>query len=130
MASSTIPAPQQVSQAVGRPLSRVDGRLKVTGQARYTIPPDNPFAGGGGAPEIFAYGLRNPWRYGFDRATGALWLGDVGQNSFEEVDIIVRGGNYGWSCYEGFAPFNQQQACPPSEARRSLTVSTGSCSTR
>jgi len=106
--------PQKNGQNTNALLGKVL-RLNVTGQARYTIPPDNPFAGGGGAPEIWAYGFRNPWRYSFDRATGALWLGDVGQNSFEEVDVVVKGGNYGWSCYEGFAPFNQQQACPPSE---------------
>jgi glucose/arabinose dehydrogenase len=107
--------PQRNGQNTNALLGKVL-RLNVTGQARYTIPSDNPFAGGGVAPEIWAYGLRNPWRYSFDRATGALWLGDVGQNSFEEVDVIVRGGNYGWSCYEGFAQFNQQQNCPPAEA--------------
>jgi hypothetical protein len=68
----------------------------------YTNPPDNPFVGVDGADEIYAVGVRNPWRWSFDRGgTNQLWAGDVGQNSVEEVDIITRGGNYGWRVYEG-----------------------------
>src|SRR5207244_2266717 len=62
-----------------------------TGDAAYAIPPGNPFATGGGAPEVWLYGLRNPWRMSFDRATGDLWIGDVGQSSFEEVDVARAG---------------------------------------
>ena len=76
------------------------------GDLPYGIPADNPFAdGSGGAPEVYAYGLRNPWRFQFDRDTGALWAGDVGQREREEVNRIERGGNYGWPIREGATCF-------------------------
>ena len=75
-------------------------RLDVSGGG-YTVPPSNPFGS-----EIYAYGLRNPWRFSFDRASGDLWAADVGQGRWEEVDRIVSGGNYGWNVMEGLECFN------------------------
>lgn len=91
-------------------------RIDVNSGTPYGIPPTNPFASNarcpaagrssGECPEIFAYGLRNPWRFAFDHANGDLWVADVGQGLFEEVDLVTNGGNYGWRCREGAHDYN------------------------
>ncbi len=82
------------------------------GQLNYAIPPDNPFVGTTGLDEIWVYGIRNPWRISFDRLTGDFWIGDVGQNLWEEVDMIPAGTpggmNFGWNCQEANHPYSPQ----------------------
>lgn len=89
-------------------------RIDVNTGETYTVPPDNPFVGRDDAlPEIWHYGLRNPWRFSFDRATGAMLIGDVGQWDWEEIDYqpVGQGGlNYGWSAYQGNHPYLDQPA--------------------
>jgi glucose/arabinose dehydrogenase len=99
--------PQRNGQNPGALLGkilRIDVDHPAAGKP-YGIPADNPFAAGGGAPEVFVRGLRNPWRWSFDRATGDLWIGDVGEAQVEELDVLPagaqRGANLGWSAYEG-----------------------------
>lgn len=77
----------------------------------YGIPADNPFvADTTGSDEVYAYGLRNPWRFSFD-AAGNLWVGDVGQGRIEEVDIVTKGGNYGWNTMEGSSCYDPSSGC-------------------
>jgi len=86
-------------------------RIDVNTDSLYKIPQDNPFIGKQAKPEIWAYGLRNPWRFSFDRKTGQLFAADVGQNKFEEVNIIEKGGNYGWRIMEATHCFDPEVNC-------------------
>ena len=108
----TIGNAQSTNTLLGKML-RIDVNA-ITASTRYQIPPSNPFAASGtpcntngtsgsatSCAEIFAIGMRNPWRWSFDRATAQLWVADVGQGAIEEVDRVDLGGNYGWRCFEG-----------------------------
>jgi glucose/arabinose dehydrogenase len=96
---------QNMSSLLGKIL-----RLNVDQGELYTIPPDNPYAQGDGAPEVWISGLRNPWRFSFDRLTGDLFIGDVGQGTWEEIDYFPAGSaggvNYGWNYREGANPYS------------------------
>ncbi|MPR34405.1 PQQ-dependent sugar dehydrogenase [Salmonirosea aquatica] len=109
--------PQNNAQNLGLLLGKIL-RLDVnaTDRGTYGIPADNPFRGktDGTREEIYAYGLRNPWRISFDPATKKLWAGDVGQNAIEEIDIIEKGGNYGWRIKEADECFNPKNDCKES----------------
>ena len=85
----------------------------ASGSLNYSIPRDNPFVGNnqGFREEIYAYGLRNPWRFSFDSGTGRLWVGDVGQDRIEEIDIVRSGGNYGWNIMEGSLCYSPPSGC-------------------
>jgi len=107
---------QNINLLLGKMLRLdVDGSNGAGGL--YGVPDNNPFVGEDGLDEIWAYGLRNPWRNSFDRETGDLWMADVGQNAWEEINRqragSLGGENYGWRCYEGNNPYNLT-GCPPS----------------
>ena len=106
---------QNTNDLLGKIL-RIDP-TQPSGDRAYGIPAGNPFATGGGAPEVWTYGLRNPWRFSFDQTTEDLWVADVGQNEIEEIDWLPaaddgagRGANLGWSLKEGEEPFRDGDA--------------------
>jgi glucose/arabinose dehydrogenase len=98
---------QNMNLLLGK-MIRIDVDRRDEGR-EYAIPRDNPFRGRAEArPEIWALGFREPWRFSFDRETGDLWVGDVGQDRVEEVAIVRRGENHGWNAFEGFEPFSNK----------------------
>ena len=109
-----------------------------SGGEPYTVPADNPFVGADGvAPEIWSSGLRNPWRFSFDRETGDLWIADVGQDAIEEIDVAPatggvdagKGLSFGWSAFEGDDPLQRRRAGRgPRRRRSSPTPHDGGCS--
>jgi glucose/arabinose dehydrogenase len=101
---------QSLTTFLGKIL-RIDVDSSPASGKEYAIPFDNPFISGGGLPEIWAFGLRNPWRFSFDPLTSRLFAGDVGQDSFEEVDLITRRGNFGWKTMEGNHCFFPSTGC-------------------
>jgi glucose/arabinose dehydrogenase len=110
--------PDRLGQDLGTLLGKI---LRIdphpSGGHPYSVPASNPFVHRPGArPEIYSYGFRNPWRFSFDRRTGALAIGDVGGSQWEEIDLVPRGAasgaNFGWSAFEGFARFNDDQTAP------------------
>lgn len=107
-----LPNAQNGANLLGKVL-----RLDVAGAAPYAIPADNPFAGDDGIrDEIWVMGLRNPWRFSFDRATGDVWIADVGEARLEEINQVPSGGggnNFGWPCYEGLLQGTQSTGCGP-----------------
>ncbi len=122
-AGDPLNAGQDLSTWLGKIL-RIDVDCKENGR-NYRIPPDNPFAdnpladrpfastGQAIREEIWAYGLRNVWRFSFDRRTGQLWAGDVGQDHREEIDLITKGGNYGWNVFEGTRRYSRKSGRGP-----------------
>ena len=98
---------QNPQELLGKIL-RIDVNTRDPGK-QYGIPKDNPFVDDRRfRPEIWAWGMRNPWRFTFDRKTGTMYCGDIGQNKFEELDVITKGGNYGWHIREAMHPFKDQ----------------------
>ncbi|HEV8353525.1 MAG TPA: PQQ-dependent sugar dehydrogenase [bacterium] len=109
--------PQNNGQRLNTLLGKIL-RINVDSGTPYGIPPDNPFVGKQNVrPEIWAYGFRNPWRFSFDRKTQKLFVGDVGQNAWEEVDIVEPGRNYGWRIMEGRHCYNPPSGCSTSGLR-------------
>ncbi len=120
---------QNINELLGKML-----RIDVNSGSPYGIPPNNPYVGVTGADEIWAIGLRNPWKFSFDRQNGDLWIADVGQGTYEEIDHATAtesGLNYGWRCYEGNTAFNTAGCPAPATMRMPLAVinhSSGACS--
>jgi glucose/arabinose dehydrogenase len=111
---------QDPSNVLGKIL-RIDPAGSDSANGEYGIPPDNPFVDDEGfVPEIWAYGFRNPFRFSFDSATGSLLVGDVGQNHIEEVDVVTKGGNFGWRVKEGSFLFDPNGDLPGFVTERSL----------